>query len=266
MKVQKTVRPLYIFGNWKQNPETLSKVAKFVTDFKSKPKILATVTVAIFPPIPYLPFFRSASGKIRNCAIGVQNISAHALGAHTGEVALSMLAHESIEYVLIGHSERRAAGETNQDTNAKLAEVFRAKLRPVLCVGERVRDDSPEYLAFIARQIVEAIANIPKAKLKDMIIAYEPVWAIGAEAKRSATPAECLEMVLFIRKVLSDTVGRKLGDSVPVLYGGSVDETNAGVFLAEGGANGFLVGRASLSVKSFGKIITEANDYIASQK
>lgn len=260
------IRPFYVFGNWKQNPETLAKAAKFVIDFKKIIKLPKHITVAIFPPIPYIPFFRTSAGKIPSYGLGVQSISTTAEGAHTGEIALSMLTHEPIGYVLVGHSECRLKGETNQDTNAKILAILKAKLRPVLCVGERERDDSPEYLAFIARQITEALLGVPKAKLKEIIIAYEPVWAIGSHAKRSATPIECLEMVVFIRRILCDSFGRSVGDAISIVYGGSVDDTNAAAFVSEGGVDGFLLGRASLVPKTFAKIVTQVATQVIGKK
>lgn len=170
-----------------------------------------------------------------------------------------MLANLGLKYVILGHSERRnslfTGGESNADINKKVKAVLANGGTPILCIGESVRDGEHEYLNFIKTQLLESLESISKTAISSVIVAYEPVWAIGANANRSATPAEFLEMVIFIRKILSDKFGPKNIEDMRIVYGGSVHPDNALLFLEEGKADGFLVGRDSLDAKKFTEII-----------
>jgi triosephosphate isomerase len=188
---------------------------------------------------------------VKKITLSAQDVSLYREGAHTGEVSAKMLADSKVSYVLIGHSERRAQGETNASVNTKVKEVIHAKLSPIICIGEKVRDESVWYMHEIKTQLAEALVGITKKQLTSLVIAYEPVWAIGKNAKREATPMECEEMVLYIRKILADLYDAKSANAVPILFGGSVSEKNADLFIAQGRAQGLLVGRASLSIISF---------------
>ena len=154
----------------------------------------------------------------------------------------------------LGHSERRAMGEKNEDVNKKIKAALSLGIIPIVCIGEKERDQNHEYLAFVKEQIEVGFKNIPKETLSKIIIAYEPVWAIGKNAAREATPEEFLEMRIFIKKVLSIMFGVK--NEIPrIIYGGSADEKNVLDFVKNGEADGFLVGRASLDPKKFSNII-----------
>ncbi len=184
--------------------------------------------------------------------IGAQGVAADVAVAQTGFVNASQLKSLGAEYVIVGHSEMRARGETNESVALQTMRLLEKKLKPIICVGERDRDMQGWYLSDIKEQLEVVLAAIPKAGIKNTVIAYEPVWAIGAQALREATPAECREMIIFIRKIISDLHGEKVANSIPILYGGSVNDENAKSFIIEGTAQGLLVGRVSLEPKRFG--------------
>jgi triosephosphate isomerase len=170
-----------------------------------------------------------------------------------------MVSSIGASYVIIGHSERRAMGEDNSIVNKKILLALKNKLTPVLCVGEKERDHNGFYLSFVKNQIHECLASVSKSQIKNIVIAYEPIWAIGADASRTAEVSEFIEMSIFIKKVISDLYDIKIAHSMRVLYGGSVHPENALSFLVEGNADGLLVGRDSLNPKKIVKIISIAD-------
>lgn len=246
-----------IIGNWKMNPSGgKDAVALYKEIKKGMPKGFPGKAV-ICPPALYLPLL-SKEGATKKLSLGVQDIFSESEGAHTGKLSAKMLSDAGAEYAIIGHSEVRALGESDETIAKKITLAFKAGLIPVLCVGESVRDDAHEYFAYVGRQLEGALGGIPKVLVKKVVIAYEPVWAIGKLAVRQASPEESLEMALFIRKFLADMAGQKAIEGLQVLYGGSVDHKNARTFLEDGGADGLLVGRASLNAKTFIKILEQS--------
>ena len=170
-----------------------------------------------------------------------------------------MLKSLGVSHIIIGHSERRALGDTDEIVNNKLKTVLKYGITPILCIGEKDRDESGVYMQIVSNQLNEAFKNIPKLSLQNIVIAYEPVWAIGKNATREATQAETLEMSIFIKRYLSDFFGKN-SIEIPILYGGSVNTKNAEVFLREGGVGGLLIGRDSLDPKKFIEILKIAEN------
>ena len=176
-------------------------------------------------------------------------------GAFTGEVSGTMLYNFGARYVILGHSERRAQGETNVDVNQKIKSVLAAGLYPILCVGESVRDAEHGYFNLVKDQLSECLHGLTKNWLRKLIIAYEPVWAISSTpGRRDATAEDSYEMAIFIRRVLADKWGRDAAQT-RIIYGGSASDRDAEEFLSRGGVDGLLVGRASLSPEKFVKIV-----------
>ena len=166
-----------------------------------------------------------------------------------------MLYNLGVRYVILGHSERRALGETDSEINKKIKSSLAAGLVPILCVGENTRDVSHSYFNLVKSQLEECLAGISKNSISKIIIAYEPVWAISSTPnRRDATPDDSREMVIFIRKILSDKFGSEVS-STRIIYGGSVSDKDAFGFLKDGGVDGLLPGRASLDAKKFIEII-----------
>lgn len=241
-----------IIGNWKMNPWKTEDARKIFDGIKKEAGKLARVQTVACPPFVFLSdLSKKASGH--RCVLGAQDIFFEMEGAYTGEVSPLMLSALGVKYAIIGHSERRALGETDEMVNKKVLAALKMGLMVVLCVGEKARDAGSEYFQFIKSQIEAALEKVPKRLLPNVVVAYEPVWAIGAKATSAATPADLVEMAIFIRKTISDMFDRTSAQAIPVLYGGSVDEKNAESFLKEGEADGLLVGRASLDA---GKFIT----------
>ena len=192
-------------------------------------------------------------------ALGAQTVCAELAGAHTGAVSLPMLESVGCSFVILGHSERRAAGTTDEAINASLLAALKRKVTAVLCVGELERDDAGTYFNAVEDQLKADLANVPKAKLKDVVIAYEPVWAIGTGVQ--PTPEDVHEMKLFIQKIIAAQFGRVAIPKARIIYGGSVKPTNAAVLLEDGEVDGFLIGGASLIAKDFLEIIKLAVTY-----
>lgn len=240
-----------IIGNWKMNPES-GKLAESLYKNIIKIKTSSKVDVVICPPFVYLEKLKKISKKI---PLGVQNIFNKDKGAFTGEISADMVYDLGVRYVILGHSERRAMGEDDEIVNQKIKIALASGLTPILCVGEKNRDDNHDYFNVIKNQIEKNLNGVSKNSITNIIIAYEPVWAIGKDAVREATPEEFREVSVFIKKVLSDKFGANTAKDVRIIYGGSVNTKNSQDFIVSGEADGFLVGRDSLDAKKFTKII-----------
>ena len=248
------VKKKLIVGNWKMYIEEPEEAHTFVLALRRKVRGLKGVEVWLAPPHPLLPDVASVleSSPVR---VGAQTISAHSDGAHTGEVTAKTLKNVGALFTLVGHSERRIAGDTQDIVRAQLEQALAAGLSPILCIGEREREHDGEHVTLLENQLVSALQQVPPASLKKLIIAYEPVWAIGKQGVDAMRPSDLQEMVIFIRKVMADTLDRATALRTPILYGGSVDGENAKALMAEGGVNGLLVGRASAQIDKFLEII-----------
>lgn len=247
-----------IVGNWKMNPLTQKDALNIFANIRAVAGVAKKVTTVVCPPVIFLSDLLK-SGKGSKVGVGAQDACAETSGAYTGEVSVAMVAQAGAGYVIVGHSERRAAGDTNEMVNKKVRSALKAGLKVILCVGEHEKDEHGHYLSFIKDQIVSALFGVPKTQFANILIAYEPIWAIGKEATGVETPEGFLHNMLFVRKVLDGVGGNKIAHSTPVLYGGSVDKKNAVAFLVEGKADGLLVGRASLEPTRFAEIIKLAD-------
>lgn len=229
------------------NPES-GKLAETLFKNILKSKFSSKVDVVICPPILYLERLKKISKKI---TLGVQNISSEERGAFTGEVSSLMAYDVGARYTIVGHSERRAMGETNGFVNKKIKLALKAGLTPILCVGESIRDESHGYFNLVKTQLDECLVGLSKTAIAEIIIAYEPIWAISSTINRKdATSADSREMAVFIRKILSDKFGSE-ASKIRIIYGGSANDKDAEDFLLNGGVDGLLPGRASLDAKKF---------------
>lgn len=239
------------------NPRTVREAKDLFATYKKASASLRATTFIVCPPTPFLPVL-SASYKGGKIVFGAQDVGAEASGAFTGEASALMVKSVGARYSIIGHSERRARGETSEVISKKVAHALEAGLSPILCVGEKERDHDGEYLEEVRRQIVIALSAITPTTIKRIIVAYEPVWAIGKGAAEAMRPHELHQMILYIRKVLSEHFSADAGKAVHVLYGGSVEPDNAYELVRESGAGGFLVGHASLSLDTLLPILSAA--------
>jgi triosephosphate isomerase len=241
-----------IVGNWKMNPTSLAEAQNIFKKVKATALRLKSSHVVMCPPFVYLGKF--APGKTSSRAkpvvgLGAQDVFYESQGAFTGNVSAPMLKDLGLTHVIVGHSERRAAGETDESVSKKTLAALEVGIHPIICVGETTRDAQSMYLETLKDQIKNSLAKIPKKLLGQIIIAYEPVWAIGA--KEAMDPATIEEMAIFVKKVVSDISDHENGISTPVLYGGSINFRNAPDIMTRGKVDGLLVGRESINTPGF---------------
>lgn len=247
-----------IVANWKMNPENLAEAKGLFLRIRSKVARLRRTEVVIAPPNVYLSAVVSIL-KSKNIFLGVQDISAEAGGAFTGETSVAMVKSLGASLAIVGHSERRAMGETSELVNRKAIAALRGNLRTIVCVGEKIRDPEGEYLHFLKNQIRESLHRMPRKFLENLVIAYEPVWAIGRSDREAMKGRDVHEMKIFIRKILSDMYSPAEVAEVPILYGGSTSPRNTDDILKMGEADGLLVGRESLNPESFAMMLDIAD-------
>lgn len=243
-------------GNWKMNLDWKQALA-LVEDLGDALKDVDTdaVEVAVFPPFVDIRTVQTAveAGKLP-IAYGGQDLSEHESGAYTGEVSGPMLAALGARYALVGHSERRQYhGETEQVTNAKVKAAFAAGLVPVLCVGEPLEErKAGTHVAYTLAQLEGGVEGLSAEDAARIVIAYEPVWAIGTG--EVATPEDAQEVCAAIREALRSLFSPEVADAVRVLYGGSVKSSNVAEIMAKEDVDGALVGGASLKADEFARI------------
>lgn len=247
-----------IIANWKMNPTSKVEAKKLFNGIKKTAVSLRNVDTIICPPFIYLSELKKLySGK--KIAIGAQNVFGEVKGSFTGEINASQLKDMGATYVIIGHSERRALGETDEMVNDKLVLALKEGLNVILCIGESERDSHGKYLHFLREQITSAFLKVKPNDLSNIMIAYEPIWAIGKTGDDAITPQKLHETTLFIKRVLMDLYNKKVAMDTSIIYGGSVEPENTEALLSDGEVQGFLVGHASLDAKSFGEILNIAN-------
>ncbi|MDO9559813.1 MAG: triose-phosphate isomerase [Syntrophales bacterium] len=247
------IRPI-IAANWKMN-KTVSESLDFVSRLMQLVIGMNDRQVVIAPPFTAL-YAVGAALKGSSIGLAAQNLSENKDGAYTGEVSARMLADAGCTHVIIGHSERRTIfGESNDVIRAKISMALQSGMQPIVCIGETIEErESGRTFDVIAKQIKEGLNQIETSDIKHIIIAYEPVWAIGAG--KTATPEQAGEVHGFIRKLMEERYGEEPARRLPVLYGGSVNPDNIGKLMAQPDINGALVGGAGLNVDTFGKIIS----------
>mgnify|MGYP001581108860 CR=1 FL=1 len=247
-----------IISNWKMNPVSITAAVKLAASCKKSIGRAGHTEVVVCPPALYLSDLGEefSGGKI---SLGAQDAFWEKTGAYTGEISAVQMDSLGVRYVIIGHSERRSMGESNLLISRKLLAVLKEGMVAILCVGENSRDEHGEFLSTIKRQLEESLAGIPRRYFLNLVVAYEPLWAISTHASGTESPEDMLQMSIFIRKTLGGICGKDLAVGVPIIYGGSVDEENVGGYISLGGADGVLVGKASLSAETFGKIVNSVN-------
>lgn len=249
-----------IAANWKTNPTTLKEARALFESTKQKVRTLRNTDVILAPPLVFLSAITSDYGG-KKIQFAAQDLSIHKGGSHTGDVSGEEIKSAGAEYVIVGHSERREAGETDEVVKEKTMRALDAGLRPIVCIGEHTRDADGSYLSYIREQIKAIFWGMSKDWLSKTLIAYEPIWAIGKTAEESVTPHALHETAIYIRKTLVDLFDKRHALAYPILYGGSVEPTNAEELVDNTGINGFLVGHASLEPESFEKIISSVEAY-----
>ena len=244
-------------GNWKMDTDAVSSSALAGAVAERCGAQNGPCEVAIFPPFPYLWHAAEAIGDV-GLILGAQDLSDRDAGAFTGQVSGAMLVDLGIDMVLVGHSERRhVLGEEDVLVNAKLHAALRAGIRPVLCVGETTSQRREgQAVAVVESQVRAGLADVEVAAMRGLVVAYEPVWAIGTGD--TATPGDAESMHAAIRTVTADLYDEDVGAELRILYGGSVNPGNAGALFDRPGVDGGLVGGASLDARAFADIVHAA--------
>ena len=252
------MRTPFIAGNWKMH-KTVADTVKYVKELRGLVKDMTGVEIVVAPPFTAL---HAAGEAARNSNVGVaaQDLHWEREGAFTGEISAGMIAETGAEYVIIGHSERRTLfGETDASVNRKIAAAFASGLTPIVCIGETLdQRDRNETFSVLDRQIRDGLDGVTSEQLVQLVIAYEPVWAIGTG--RNATPAQAAEAHGHIRKRLQQWFGAQPSELCRVIYGGSVKPENIGDLASQPDVDGALVGGASLDVKAFFDIVSRSRD------
>ncbi|OHB24686.1 MAG: hypothetical protein A2542_01155 [Parcubacteria group bacterium RIFOXYD2_FULL_52_8] len=245
-----------IVANWKMHPDSLQEAKTLFAGVKKTVVKLKKVKAVVCPPAIFLHAFTTAHPRLPTAfSLGAQDCFYEKRGAHTGELSAAILADARARYVILGHSERRQAGETSAQVARKINLALDAGLTPIVCIGEKVRDEHGFYLKYIEEQLAESLLGVSRKRVAMLVFAYEPVWAVSDQMARAATPEESNEMVLYLRKLLSGKIGIAAAKAIPILYGGSVDARNCESFLQHGGVQGLLVGHASHDGKQFAQML-----------
>ena len=248
------MRKKVIAGNWKMNMlpneamKFIEELAPIVKDEKNE----------IILCVPYIDLFYSLlTAQDTNIKIGAQNMHWEESGAYTGEISGLMLQSLKVEYVIIGHSERRQYfAETDETVNLKVHSALKNNLKPIICVGETLEQkESGKTEEIITNQTKLALRNLTKDEACNIIIAYEPIWAIGTG--KTATSEDANNSIKAIRKEIEDLYGKEISENISILYGGSVKPSNAEELFNTSDIDGALIGGASLKIEEFAQIITK---------
>jgi triosephosphate isomerase len=240
------IEKTYIIANWKTNPETYDDALRMASEYMPI-KNKKSVELVICPP----PIFQTIDLP-KNIMRGAQNVYSEKNA--TGGWSVNQLISLGVAYCIVGHSERRALGDSDQDIQKKIVSLLESNITPIVCVGELERDSEMNYIQILIEQIHGTFSGITRAQLEKIIIAYEPVWAIGAGAT-PCDPDQCREIILLIKRELIRLTGNGPVGKITVVYGGSVNATNAQSYIVDGDAEGLLIGRASLDTASMRDIV-----------
>jgi len=248
-------KPLpFVAGNWKMH-KTVAESLALVRELRGMVSMVRDqVEIAVAPPFTAIhPVAKALEGS--NIKVAAQNCHWEAKGAFTGEIAAEMLPEAGCAYVIIGHSERRQFfGETDETVNRRVKAAYRAGLKPIVCVGETLAQrEANQTLAGVEKQVHGGLAGLSPEQARELVVAYEPVWAIGTG--KVATTAQAQEVHAAIRKLLSSAFGQAVAAGIRIQYGGSVKPDNAADLLAQPDIDGALVGGASLKADDFARIV-----------
>jgi triosephosphate isomerase (TIM) len=242
------MRVPFIAGNWKMY-KTRDEALEFIFDVNRRLPNTSVVETAIFAQAPHLRSLVKRQGDFLR--IGAQTMHYEDEGAYTGEISPSVIQSLGCKYVLLGHSERREfSNETNESVNLKIQAAFRHSLKPIVCVGESLATrDANQTESFVGNQVTKALEGLSSAQVKELVIAYEPIWAIGTGV--TCEPEMANQTIAQIRALIASLYDANVADSVRMLYGGSVKPSNVKAIMAQSDIDGALVGGASLDAKSF---------------
>lgn len=242
-----------IVANWKMNPRTIREAKKIFTDFKKEKINYTHKTIVFCPPSIFLKELKSLY-KGAKIFWGAQDVHYEDEGQFTAQLSVPMIKEAGARFVIVGHSEVRAMGDSEESISKKVFKSLKEDLHVILCVGEKIHDAHATYLQIIAEQLKSGLRYVTPSLVKKISIAYEPIWAIG-KGSNAMNTHDIHFMNLFIKKELINKFGKTIGTSIPILYGGSVDSYNCQKIVEEGRVDGLLIGRSSLNPGEFAKII-----------
>jgi len=235
-----------LIANWKMNPSSEKDAKKLIKEYVETISSSKGVDLVVCPPFPYIStIYNEYSGT--KISLGAQDVFYEKEGSYTGEVSVESLKDLKVSHVIIGHSERRNLGESSSDVAKKAKTCIKAGIIPIICTGEKERSEDGKYLKHLEREITESLEGISRSDISKLVIAYEPIWAIGKKEPMSGY--EMHQMSIFIRKVLVKKYGKNITNKVRVIYGGSINDSNANDILENGNVEGLIIGRASLDAK-----------------
>lgn len=253
------MRTKIVAGNWKMNmnfqdaEELIDEIMTLVEEKEPSCDII------ICPPFPYLEMATDQAADSNLFSVGAQNVSSYDKGAYTGEVSAEMLSSLDVDFCIIGHSERRKYfNEDNATLATKITKVLANEIVPIYCVGETLEErEANRHFDIIRKQLEEGLFHLGENDIENVIIAYEPVWAIGTG--KTATPEQAQEIHAFIRSLVAEKYGKDIADAIHILYGGSCNAKNATELFAQPDVDGGLIGGASLKAQDFVSICMQAS-------
>ncbi len=246
-----------IVANWKMNPKSADEAKDIISEINKKSKSFGDVKVVVCPPFIYLNEVSNVIAISNSIILGAQDVFIGSGVSHTGEVGIELLKRAKVKYIIVGHSERRAEDDTDLIVKEKMLGSLKAGFKVILCVGERERNEHGDHFHEIKQQIEDAIIKLPKKFIKNLVIAYEPVWAIGRPESEAIKPDQLQEITIFIKRLISDTLGAAEVKNIKILYGGSVTKNNSKEIIDRGGVDGLLIGRESLNPKNIVELIQD---------
>jgi triosephosphate isomerase (TIM) len=246
-----------ILGNWKMNPKTMAEARAMILSLEHRMHMVHhTTEVVITPPFVYLPGFSHYTHLLK---IGAQNMSYAESGAFTGEISALQLAQWRVEYVILGHSERRLYfSESDEEVNEKIKMALKHKIHPVVCLGGEKGAKKTDMKKLVNKQFLAVTRGLEKNDIYKIIFAYEPIWAISTmKNSQPATGEHAVELIQHIQDLLSKKIGKEKAKMMKILYGGTVNKSNVHEFAKQPIIDGALVGGASLDVENFWEVVRE---------
>ncbi|MBN2745679.1 MAG: triose-phosphate isomerase [Bacteroidales bacterium] len=245
------MRKKIVAGNWKMN-KTFTEADDLLFEIKEiiSENPINGVELVVCPPAPFLELATDVAEEV-DIHVGAQNVSSFSKGAYTGEISAEMLESIEVEYCIVGHSERRKFfGETNADVAKKVEQLLEFSITPIVCCGENLEErEAGNHFDVVRNHIEEGLFHLNEIEIQQVVIAYEPVWAIGTG--KNATSEQAQEMHSYIRKLLLEKYGNEVAESISILYGGSCNAKNAFQLFANIDVDGGLIGGASLKAAEF---------------
>jgi triosephosphate isomerase len=244
-----------IVANWKMNPRTEEDAKEIITEINKKSKKFGDIYLVVCPPFIFLNEVSSIISSSKKIILGAQDVFVGQGVSHTGEVGVELLKKAGVKYILVGHSERRATLDSNEVVKEKMLGSLKAGFKTILCVGEKERNEYGDHYNEVKKQIEDAITKLPKKLIKNLIVAYEPVWAIGRPENEAIKPDQLHEITIFIKRLISDILGTKEVEKIKILYGGSVTKNNFKEIIEKGNVDGLLIGRESLKAENLVELL-----------